>query len=182
MRRGVAGLAAALLILSGCSTGREPDRMALVRVLGVDSGENTVLTAVCGGDQRGLALGSGFKEARERIPWSGESQELSLTGVSYLVIGGDVELTELLISVLEDAELGGTATVWVAKNGSTALLGACKDPTTDLELLTLQEVDAPTVAQAAAALTRGQKVKLPMIDVWNEHVIERGAIWWSEDS
>ena len=50
MRRWPVLLAALLFLLSGCAPqARELDGMALVRVLGVDGGEEVTLTAVCGG-------------------------------------------------------------------------------------------------------------------------------------
>ena len=49
MRRTALALLA-LLVLTGCApTAREPDRLALVRVLGVDGGGPVALAGVCGG-------------------------------------------------------------------------------------------------------------------------------------
>ncbi len=176
------------LLLCGCSpTAREPDQLALVRVLGVDGEQPVILTAVCGGaDQgdirRGTAEGADFPAARRQIPWSGEGEELSLTGVSYLLVGPEADLSAVLLAVLEDAELGATATVWVAEDGGAALLGGCEDPAADLELLTLQGIRAPTVAQAVAALSTDGAVSLPCLGERDGRLEERGMVQWTADN
>lgn len=77
MRRWPVLLAALLFLLSGCAPqARELDGMALVRVLGVDGGEEVTLTAVCGGtDQgdvsRGAASAADFQSARQPCPGGG---------------------------------------------------------------------------------------------------------------
>ena len=89
MRRWPVLLAALLFLLSGCAPqARELDGMALVRVLGVDGGEEVTLTAVCGGtDQgdvsRGAASAADFQSARQALPWVGE-EELALTKLDVL--------------------------------------------------------------------------------------------------
>lgn len=176
------------LLLTGCApVAREPDNLALVRVLGVDGGSPTVLTAVCARDKqghvgRGHAEAGTFEQARRQIPWSGTAEEMSLTGVSYLLIGPETDLGRLLYSVLEDADLGATATVWLAEAGAAAVLEACEDPAADLELLTLQGIRAPTVAQAVAALSSTGEVSLPCIGVRNGKLKEEGVRQWQTDN
>ena len=99
------------LLLCGCApTAREPDQLALVRVLGVEGDGPVELTAVCGMDNedqqpiRGTIVGDHFSTALEAVPWSA-SRELFLTSVSYFVIGEDVRLEKVLKQVLEDEEL-----------------------------------------------------------------------------
>ena len=101
---------AAALLAGWRPAPREPEGLALVRVLGADGPGPVALTAVCGGDggeapSRGRSAGESFDAALEGLPWSGE-EELSLTSVSYLVVGRDVELREVLLAVLRDRELG----------------------------------------------------------------------------
>lgn len=146
---------------------KEPEGLALVRVLGADGPGPVALTAVCGGDggeapSRGRSAGESFDAALEGLPWSGE-EELSLTSVSYLVVGRDVELREVLLAVLRDRELGASATVWLAEEGAAALLDGCPDPAAGLDLLARQGVEAPTAAQALARLEGGEVLSLPLL-------------------
>lgn len=186
MRRCFALLCAAWMLLSGCApVSREPDNLALVRVLGVDGGGPVTLTAVCGSDSQrnvsqGSASGDDFEQARKQLPWSGQREELSLTGVSYLLIGADVDLEAVLFSVLEDADLGATASVWLVEAGASGVLASCEDPAADLELLTLQGVKAPSVAQALAALSTEGEVILPCLAEQGGQLKERGTIRWKK--
>ncbi len=174
-------LAGAVLLAGGRGPAREPDGLALVRVLGVDGSGPVELAAVCGGEDqgdqsRGRCAGGNFHRALELLPWSG-AEELSLTSVSYLVVGRDVDLNEVLLAVLRNEELGAAATVWLADEGAAALLGRCKDPASALELLTQRGVDAPTAAQALAALLNGEGLTLPRLRGG-----EDGPVWldWEE--
>src|SRR5699024_12063810 len=53
---------------------------------------------------RGTVQGDDFPAALEAVPWSGE-KELSLTSVSYLVVGEDVALEDVLRSEEHTSEL-----------------------------------------------------------------------------
>ncbi len=155
---------------------REPEGMALVRVLGVDGAGPVTLTAVCGGDDqenqsRGRCAGRDFGQALEGLPWSGE-EELSLTSVSYLVVGRDVDLKQTLLAVLRNRELGASASVWLAEEGAGALLDGCGDPAGRLDLLTRQGVEAPTAVRALAALERGKALVLPLLDGTGPELID----------
>ena len=126
MRR-LAALLVGLLLLSGCApNAREPADLALVRVLGVDGGGPVTLTAVCGGGDReelcrGACTGGSFQQAKEGLPWSGR-EELSLTSVSYLLVGPDTASGLVPDSVLRLARRFGIPvdtlfrgdTVWLA--------------------------------------------------------------------
>ena len=183
MKRMLLAAAAAAVLLSGCApSGREPDNLALVRVLGVDGASPVELTAVCGGtDQRdgsrGACVGETFGQAREWLPWSGEN-ELALTSVSYLLVGRDADLEAVLFAVLEDAELGASAKVWLAGSGAKETLALCRDPASDLELLSRQGIGAPTVAQALASLSTEGKVILPVAEQSGGRLIWRGEELW----
>ena len=160
-------LALAVLLVGWRAAPKEPEGLGLVRVLGVDGPGPVLLTAVCGGDDqedpsRGQCAGPGFEEALEGLPWSGE-EELSLTSVSYIIVGRDVELREVLLAVLRDEELGASATVWLAEEGAAAMLARCEDPASGLDLLTRRGVEAPTVVQALAKLERGEPLGLPLL-------------------
>ena len=182
MRR-MAALLLCLLLLSGCPpTAREPADLALVRVLGVDGAAPVTLTAVCGGsDQedpgRGRCTGVSFSQAKAELPWSGR-EELSLTSVSYLVIGPEADLLAVVLAVLNDAELGASATVWLAEDGAGALLDRCDDPASDLELLTMQGAAAPTVAQTAAALAAEGRAALPKLVERDGRAEAQGEAVW----
>lgn len=161
-------VALAVLLAGWRPAPREPEGLALVRVLGVDGRGPVALTAVCGGEDqeqdhsRGRCTGADFDTALAELPWSGE-EELSLTSVSYLVVGWDVDLENVLLSALRDEELGAAATVWLAEEGAGALLEGCKDPASALELLDRQGASAPTVVEALAALYAGDGLCLPLL-------------------
>lgn len=184
--RGVAAACALLLLLSGCGVpDREPAGLALVRVLGVDGSGPVELTAVCGSDQgdgdRGWAAGESLSAAGEELPWSG-AEKLSLTGVSFLVVGPGTELEQVLLWALEDVELGAAATVWLAEEGAGELLNPCGDPASDLELLKRQGIAPPTVAGAAAALFTDGRVALPLLTQREGRVVSAGGAVWIGNS
>ena len=71
------GVCALLLLAGWRPVPREPEGLALVRVLGVDGSGPVELTAVCGGEDqkepdRGRSAGADFGGALEILPWSGE--------------------------------------------------------------------------------------------------------------
>lgn len=173
-----------LLLLSACApVAREPDELALVRVLGVDGGYRVELTAVCGKDAQnevlfGKAEDASFEQARQSVVWSGKGKELSLTGVSHLVVGAETKLEEILFAILEDADLGASAKVWLAEDGARELLEECEDPAADLELLEQKGVKAPSVAQAAAALSTNGSVELPCLEEENGQLEEGDWTVW----
>ncbi len=159
---------AAVLLLAGWRPSqKEPEGLALVRVLGVDGPGPLELTAVCGGDGqedpgRGQCAGEDFQQALKGLPWSGE-RELSLTSVSYIIVGRDVELREVLLAVLRNEELGASATVWLAEDGAADLLDRCEDPAEGLDLLARRGIHAPTAVEALAKLERGEELTLPLL-------------------
>jgi len=186
MKRTLA-LSLMFLLLTGCaSVAREPDNLTLVRVLGIDGSGPVVFTAVSGKDQsgvsRGNAQGEDFKEARKNIPWSGSGTELSVTGVSYLILGENADLYAVLMGVMEDTDLGASATVWTAQGSAAELLKNCDDPASDLQLLTLKGTAAPTVAQALSALTTDGGVTLPCLGEKDGRIEERGTVLWSGEN
>lgn len=176
------------LLLCGCApTAREPDQLALVRVLGVQGAGPVELTAVCGVDDqdqqpiRGTGWGEDFSAALEAVPWSG-AQELSLTSVSYLIVGEDVALKDVLRQVLEDEELGASATVWMARGEVSALLDGCEDPEADLTLLANQGVEAPTVVEVLAALATQKQADLPQVRQQGGRLVQAAERWTWEES
>ena len=94
------GIGLAVLLAGWRPAPREPEGIALVRALGVDGGGPVVLTAVCGGEDqenpsRGSCAGEDFNGALACLPWAG-TEELSLTSVSFIIVGRDVVLGETL--------------------------------------------------------------------------------------
>ncbi len=183
MRR-LAALMMMFLLLTGCR-GKEPDELALVRVLGVDGPGPVTLTAVCGGDDqgdesRGTSAGADFLSALDGLPWANEQsgEELALTSVSWLIVGRDADLEAVLLAVLRDQELAGLSTVWLADEGAAALLGNCEDPAAALSLLDRQGVKAPTAAKALASLYNDGQVELPVLDVGESGLECQGVEPW----
>lgn len=175
-----------LALLCGCSpNAREPDDLALVRVLGVDGASPVTLTAVCGSSNgqepvRGSCTGESFGLARSRLPWMEGREELALTSVSYLLVGRDADLPAILFAVLEDQELGASATVWVAGDGAAVALEACEDPAAQMELLARQGVEAPTVAETLGSLLTDGSVLLPVVNQWDGQLSLQGEERWDE--
>ena len=184
MRRWPVLLAALLFLLSGCAPqARELDGMALVRVLGVDGGEEVTLTAVCGGtDQgdvsRGAASAADFQSARQALPWVGE-EELALTNISYIIVGAEADLSEALGLILSDHEMSPSATVWLSQDAG-ALLDACEDPAARLAVLEEQGVEAPTVVMVLAALKTDWQVELPVLSLADGQLEPAGQAVWEE--
>ena len=184
MKRVMAAVLAAMFVLAGCTpAAREPDNLALVRVLGVDGAGPVALTGVCGGSNqqdvsRGACVDETFGQARDRLPWSG-TEELALTSVGYLLLGRDADLEAVLFAALEDRELGASATVWIAQEGAAAALEPCQDPATDLELLLRQDVQAPTAARALAALCTTGEVLLPVVGAQEGRLELQGEEVWT---
>ena len=164
----LAGVALAVLLTGWHPVPKEPEGLALVRVLGVDGTGPVTLTAVCGGEDqesnhsRGQCVGADFEQALVEVRWSGED-ELSLSSVTYIIVGRDVEPESVLLAALRNEELGANATVWLAESGAGSLLGSCEDPASALELLERQGVEGPTVVEALAALYRGNGLCLPLL-------------------
>ena len=164
----LAGIALVVLLTGWRPVPKEPEGLALVRVLGVDGPGPVTLTAVCGGEDqehnqnRGQCTGADFEEALSAVSWSGE-EELSITSVTYIIVGRDVEPESVLLAALRDEKLGAAATVWLGPDGASALLGSCEDPATALELLERQGLEAPTVVEALAALYREDELYLPLL-------------------
>ena len=183
MRR-LAALMVMFLLLTGCR-GREPDELALVRVLGVDGRGPVTLTAVCGGDDqgdgsRGGCAGADFLSALESLPWANEErgEELAFTSVSWLVVGRDADLEGVLLAVLRDQELAGLSTVWLADEGAAALLTETEDPAAELALLVRRGVKAPTAARALAALYNDGRAELPVLNMGENGLECRGVERW----
>ena len=164
----LAGIALAVLLAGWHPVPREPEGLALVRVLGVDGAGPVTLTAVCGGEDqeidqsRGQCTGDDFETALEKAPWSGE-EEMSLTSITYLIVGWDVDLESVLLTALRDEELGANVTVWLARGGAAELLESCADPASALELLERQGLEGPTVVEALAALYGEDGLRLPLL-------------------
>ncbi len=183
MRR-LAAVMMMLLLLAGCR-GKEPDELALVRVLGVDGKDPVTLTAVCGGnnqgdESRGISAGADFLSALNGLPWADTEteEELSLTSVSYLVVSRDVDLEAILLEVLKNQELAGMSTLWLADEGAAELLDRCADPAAGLALLTRQGAGAPTAVGALASLYNDGQVALPLLTASGGGLELRGVETW----
>lgn len=164
----LAGVALVVLLTGWHPVPKEPEGLALIRVLGVDGPGPVTLTAVCGGEDqegnqsRGQCIGADFEKALAGVRWSGE-EELSLTSVTYLIVGRDVELESVLLAALRNEELGANAAVWLSDGGAAELLESCEDPASALELLERQGFKGPTVVEALAALYEGDGLCLPLL-------------------
>ena len=179
----LAGIALCVLLTGWHPVPKEPEGLALVRVLGVDGPGPVTLTAVCGGEDqegnrsRGRCTGANFEQALEKVPWSGE-EELSLTSVTWLIIGRDVELESVLLAALRNEKLGAAATVWQGPDGASELLENCEDPASALELLERQGVRGPTVVEALAALYKGDGLCLPLLMAEEDGLILIDWVEW----
>ena len=184
MRKWLLAVVALAVLLAGWHPApKEPEGLALIRVLGVDGPGPVTLTAVCGGEDqetggsRGQCTGADFEQALEQAPWSGE-KEMSLTSVTWLIVGQDVELESVLLTALRNEKLGAAATVWLGSGGAAELLARCEDPASALELLERQGCEAPTVVEALAALYRGDALRLPLLTAEEKGLVLVGRVKW----
>ena len=172
----LAAAALAVLLAGWHPVPREPEGLSLVRVLGVDGPGPVTLTAVCGGEDqeanqsRGQCTGADFGQALEEVRWSGE-EELSVTSVTYFIIGRDVELESVLLTTLRNEQLGANVHLWLAEGSAEKLLGSSEDPASALELLERQGFKGPTVVEALAALDRGDGLRLPLLTAGEDGLI-----------
>ena len=179
----LAGIALCVLLAGWHPVPKEPEGLALVRVLGVDGPGPVTLTAVCGGEDQegnqsqGRCTGADFEQALSALPWSGE-EELSLTSVTYIIVGRDVDLESVLLAALRDEKLGAAATVWLGPGGAAELLDSCADPASALELLERQGLEVPTVVEALAALYRGDALHLPFLVVEKDGLVLKDWVEW----
>ena len=181
----LAGTALVVLLSGWHPVPKEPEGLALVRVLGVDGAGPVTLTAVCGGEDqehnqsRGRCTGADFEEALEELPWSG-GEELSITSVTWLVVGRKVEPESVLLAALRNEKLGANATVWLAESGAAELLESCEDPASALELLGRQGFEGPTVVAALAALYRRDELRLPRLAAGEDGLTLIDWVEWRE--
>ena len=179
----LAAAALAVLLTGWHPVPKEPEGLALVRVLGVDGPGPVTLTAVCGGEDqesnqsRGRCTGADFEEALAAVRWSGK-EELSVTSVTYFIVGRDVDLESVLLAALRDEALGANVTVWLAQNEAAELLGGCEDPASALELLERQGFEGPTVVKALAALYQGDELRLPLLTASEDELTMMDWMEW----
>ena len=177
--------AAALCLLAGCAPhAREPEGLALVRVLGVEGRGPVTLTAVCGAENgeepaRGQASAASFSAARAALPWCGK-EELALTNLSYLIINEETDLEMLLVQVLNDQELSPSVTLWFAE-GPAELLAECSDPAGRLQVLSDRGAGAPTVVEALAELKGTGVVRLPVLTEEAGRLEAGKTVLWRDD-
>ena len=184
MKKWLLAVAALCALLAGWHpVPKEPEGLALVRVLGVDGPGPVTLTAVCGGEDqegnqsRGQCTGTDFEKALEELPWSGE-EELSLTSVTDLIAGREAELESVLLAALRNEKLGANVAVWLGPDGAAELLESCEDPASALELLERQGLQGPTVVEALAALYRGDALRLPLLAAGEDGLILTDWVEW----
>lgn len=170
-----------LLLLSGCEAmpyPRELENTLLMRMLGVDqTRESVVVTAADipenGGEETLLsATGKDLEESCRKLKESGE-EYVALTHVTQIVVGVDSDLRTVLEAVLEQRELGQSATVWRAEETAKGLMeqaGGGAKRLTSMEL-NRPELESLTVLEAMAELEQTGEVVLPGLGV-REGVLE----------
>ena len=185
MKRTILALGTAFCLLSGCAPhAEEPQGLALARVLGVDGGEEITLTVLCPGQLGeepvvGQVSAPEFCAARAILPAAGE-REVALANLSYLIINKEADLAAVLLEVLWDREMSPSATVWYAEDAAE-LLEEGADPAGRLEVLSDHGADAPTVVNALAKLEHCGAVRLPVLEVEDGQIVERGSVLWKAE-
>lgn len=161
-RLGCLLLAFVTALLSACG-GRELENTVLIRVLGVDGGEDVVLTAAGDEEELWTAAGENFEEARQALPDAG-TEYLSLTNVEQIIVGDRADLGEVLEDVMDDGELSPSATVWCASAPASALMEDGGELAARLDILE-RSAGGVTAVEALAALETDGEVWLPALTV-----------------
>ncbi len=190
MKRLLAGVLPLCLLLAGCDVlpyPRELEDTMLVRVLGVDwSEEEVALLAAAqpeGGEQAEVltVFGTSWTESREKLKQAGE-EYVALTHVTQLVAGRESDMRAVLEAALAEREVGQTATVWMAREGTAqSLLEQVKGGAKRLTSIELNGGwKAPTVLEALAQLEEEGQVNLPMLAVEHGILEAVGTVIWRE--
>lgn len=187
MRAGLLCWAVLLLLTAGCAPhAREPEQLALVRVLGVDGGGPVTVTGLCSPTEQGeppppgRAMGADLAQALDCLPWVGE-QELALSHLSHVVLGDGASLAELLEELAERRTLSVTAALWQCGEAGPLLEG-CPGAFERLELLKQGGVQPPTAGEVLAALAAGEPVRLPrLVEEDGSLRLVEEALWCREE-
>ena len=173
-----------LLGLAGCEMlpfARELESTMLVQVLGVDWTQDGI--TLTGADDPGTgeggvlsASGKTMKEAEKNLKGMGE-QYVSLTHVTQLVLGAQTDLAQVLASALEKNELGQSATVWIAREGTAKELmesvGGGGKRLSSIELNS--DAEPVTVLQSLMRLSEWGRVELPVLAAEGETLVYAGV-------
>ena len=161
----------ACLLLSGCGAlpyPRELENTLLMRVLGIDQREGEVVVTAANIPEKGeegaclTARGKDLEESCQRLKEAWE-EYVALTHVTQIVVGENSDLGSVLKAVLDQREIGQTATVWrcegTARESREKVGGGAKR-LTSLEL-NQSGLETVTVLQALARLEETGEVALP---------------------
>lgn len=178
------------LLLAGCDVlpyPRELESTMLIGTLGVDWGEEVNLTAAETVEEREearvlTASGETLEAGKAALKRKGE-EYVALTHVTQLVIGEGSDLRAVLEGTLAEREVGQTATVWLAEQGSArALLTEAGGGARRLNSIELNYgMEIPTVLEALARLEESREVRLPALRVENGTLELAGEILWKEE-
>ncbi len=178
------------LLLSGCDVlpyPRELESTMLIGVLGVDWGENVILTAAETVEEREqgrvlTASGETLEAGKAALKRKGE-EYVALTHVTQLVVGEGSDLRAVLEGALAEREIGQTATVWLSEKGSAqALLTAVGGGAKRLSSMELNYgLEVPTVLEALARLEEQKEVRLPALIVDGGTLELGGEVLWKEE-
>lgn len=169
------------LLLSGCGAmpyPRELENTLLMRVLGVDQTEDGVVVTAANIPESGeeetvlTAAGRDLEESCQKLKEAGE-EYVALTHVTQIVVGADSDLQMVLTAVLEQREVGQSATVWRCEESARETMeqvGGGAKRLTSLEL-NQSGLETLTVLGALAQLEQAGEVSLPGLTV-REGVLE----------
>jgi len=181
------------LLLVGCDVlpyPRELEETMLVRVLGVDWTESGILLTAADVPEEGqqprllTADGTTPEESHQNLKQAGE-EYVALTHVTQIVVGAGSDLRAVLEGALKGREVGQTATVWLAADGTARSLleaaGGGARRLTSLEL-NAAELEKRTVVDALAELERKGEVSLPALLVEKDKLEPAGMKVWRENA
>lgn len=152
-------------LLTGCA-GRELSEVTLIQAIAVDGPGPVILTAL--GDEEEPTVyeiqGEDVTQAQEALKGLGTTR-LEVTHVSQLVLGPDVDVSQILWQELTHRKSGYGATVWLAAESPAGeLLAGAAQPCQRLKALEENGgVAAPTLLDTLSALTREGEVSLPVL-------------------
>lgn len=184
MKKAVGLTLACALVLCGCTSvyGREPENTVVVQVLGVDWSDGVYTLTAAGRSGTGEPViqrtaGPSLEEAFAALPGGGEAW-LSLTGVSWLLLGDGVDPREVLLYVLADSGMSWRATVWYTPIAEATMRELEDGGMGRLRVLEESGLETVDVLDVLTALESGEAAEVPAVMAAGGTLEPVGSVWY----